>query len=174
MSDGTDSEFAAFYERLFDRVYNYARSRTGSSSLADEIASDTFSRAFRSWAKFDPRKGDRQTWLFSIAFRAVADHYRSEKRRPGTPIESVADLRDSAEGPSQALELAEERRRLGEALSRLDDREREIVSLRFFAGLTNRAIGELLGLSASNVAVLLFRSVRRMRVTISAVEADHG
>ena len=80
MSDKPTAKFSEFYAAWFDRVYNYARCRTGSAARADEIAADAFERAFRAWGKFDARRGNRRTWLFSIAFRSVADHYRSEKR----------------------------------------------------------------------------------------------
>jgi RNA polymerase sigma-70 factor (ECF subfamily) len=167
-------EFAAFYEQSFGRVYNYARHRTGSAARADEIVSDTFSRAFKSWSRFDEANGDRRTWLFSIAFRAVADHYRSEKRGVWSSLEEVPDPRDQEAGPAQLAEDQDEKRLLTAALAELEDEPREIVSLRFFGGMTNRAIAELMSLSESNVAVILFRAVRRMRKNFPGVEADHG
>jgi RNA polymerase sigma-70 factor (ECF subfamily) len=171
MSDKPTAEFAEFYSLWFDRVYNYARCRTGSETRADEIAADAFERAFRAWSKFDAKKGDRRTWLFSIAFRSVADHYRSEKRGFWSSLELTADPPDAARGPSKAAEEADEKRLLTAALNGLEEEAREIVSLRFFSGMTNRAIGDLLGLSESNVAVILFRSIRRMRRSLPALEA---
>ena len=171
MSESTGQDFADFYEQWFDRVYNYARHRTGSGVRADEIVSDTFSRVLQSWSRFDPEKGDRRTWLFSIAFRAVADHYRSEKRGVWSPLEQLPNAREPGGGPPQEFENAQNQRNLSAALQRLEDQQREIVSLRFFGGLTNRAIARLLGLTESNVAVILFRSVRRMRKNFPGVEA---
>lgn len=166
------AEFAAFYDEWFSRVYNYARHRTGSATRADEIVSETFTRVLKSWDRFDAGKGDRQTWLFSIAFRAVADHYRSEKRRAWFSLDGHKEK--SEDPPDSALESAQEQLRLLAALAGLSDQHREVVSLRFFGGMTNRAIAGLLGLSESNVAVILFRSVRLMRKDLSGVEADHG
>lgn len=171
MSDKPTAEFAEFYAAWFDRVYNYARGRTGSAVRADEIAADTFERAYRDWRRFDSARGDRRTWLFAIAFRSVADHYRSEKRGVWSSLELIADPPDAAQGPAKEAEAADERRRLLDALKTLDDEAREIVSLKFFSGLTNRAIGELLGLSESNVGVTLFRSIRKLRKNFPALEA---
>ncbi len=171
MSDKPTAEFAEFYTSWFDRVYNYARGRTGSAVRADEIAADTFERAFRAWGKFDANKGSRQTWLFTIAFRSVADHYRSEKPGVWTSLELTADPPDAARGPAKEAEASDEKRRLSDALKSLDDEAREIVSLKFFSGLTNRAIGDLLGLSESNVGVTLFRSIRKLRKNLPALEA---
>lgn len=171
MSDKPTVEFAEFYASWFDRVFNYARGRTGSATRADEIAADTFERAFRAWSKFDSRRGDRRTWLFTIAFRSVADHYRSEKPGVWTSLELTAEPPDAAKGPAKEAEAADEKRRLSDALKSLEDEAREVVSLRFFSGLTNRAIGDLLGLSESNVAVILFRSIRKLRKNFPALEA---
>lgn len=167
----SDTGFGRFYEQWFDRVYNYARHRTGSPVRADEIVSDTFARVLQSWDRYDAAKADRQTWLFSIAFRAVADHYRSESRRRQAPLEALPDPREPGGGPPHDAERAQQELQLANALAELEDQHREIVTLRFFAGMTNRAIARLLGISESNVAVILFRSIRKMRISLPGVEA---
>jgi RNA polymerase sigma factor (sigma-70 family) len=166
-------DFAQFYEQHYDRVYGYALHRAGSTTRADEIVSDAFSRALKSWDGYDPRKGDRQAWLFGIAFRCVADSFRASSRS-GAPLDSIPEPAGAEPGPAESAERAQELNRLGKALAGLEPQAREIVALRFFAGLTNRAIAGVLGLSESNVAVILFRSVRRMRKDFTGVEADHG
>ena len=167
-------EFSDFYEQWFDRVYTYARHRTGSPTRADEIASDTFSRVLKNWETFDPAKADRRTWLFYIAFRAVADNYRAQRAGVVQGLELAAEPQERGLGPPGEAERAQERRDLAAALAALDDKAREIVALRFYAGMTNRAIAKLLDLTESSVAVTLFRSVRRMRKNFTGVEADHG
>ncbi|TPW19743.1 MAG: RNA polymerase sigma-70 factor, ECF subfamily, partial [Elusimicrobia bacterium] len=102
LSTDAGREFSAFYREWFDRVYNYARNRTGSVTRADEIVSDTFNRVLDSWEQFDPLKGDRRTWLFSIAFRAVADHYRSETRRKWMTLGLASEPKEPP--PVQGLE----------------------------------------------------------------------
>lgn len=171
MNDSASRDFSDFYEQWFDRVYNYARHRTGSPVRADEIVSDTFSRVLQVWSRYDQARGDRQTWLFTIAFRAVADHYRLEKRRFWSPLELLPDPKEPGGGPPARAEQAQEQFQLAQALAQLDEQHREVVTLRFFAGMTNRAIAGLLGISESNVAVILFRSVRKMRKTLPGVEA---
>ena len=171
MSQDPGLDFGAFYEHWFDRVYNYARHRTGSAGRADEIVSDTFSRALKAWSKFDPNKGEASTWLFSIAFRAVADHYRSESRLLLSRLDESPEPAEAGPAPGQSLEDLQTRTELAKALQSLEEQPREIVALRFFAGMTNRAIGGLLGLSENNVAVILFRSVRKMRLSFPGVEA---
>lgn len=171
MTEETAPGFAQFYEEWFPKVYNYARHRTGSATRADEIVSETFSRALKSWPSFDPSKGDRRTWLFSIAFRSVADHYRSESRRGWFGLDFLLGLEPREQGPEKQLEQAAESDRIVSALGGLSEEHREIVSLKFFGGLTNRAIAQLMSLSESNVAVIVFRSVRLLRKNLAGVEA---
>ena len=177
MTEETAPGFAQFYEEWFPKVYNYARHRTGSATRADEVVSDTFSRALKSWSSFDPSKGERRTWLFSIAFRAVADHYRSESRRGWFGLDFLLGLepptrgRTLVLGEDKKLEQAAESDRIVSALGGLSEEHREIVSLKFFGGLTNRAIAGLMSLTESNVAVIVFRSVRLMRKNLAGVEA---
>ncbi len=172
MSVSANRDFGGFYEEWFDKVYNYARHRADSPTRADEIVADTFTRAFKSWSGFDPAKGDRRTWLFAIATRAVADHYRSERRRGWFSLGLFPEPREKG-GPAEDLESRQEHRRLMKAMDGLGDEAREIVSLRFFGGMTNRAIAELLSLTESNVAVILFRSIRKMRGSFPEAEAEH-
>lgn len=164
------AEFGAFYEQWFDRVYNYARNRTGSGTRADEIASDVWARVLDGWDGFDPRRGERRVWLFAIAFRSIADHYRSESRRRWSPLELFSD-RAQEPGPEQLAAGADEQARLAAALATLDERSREVVSLKFYGGLSNRDIAKLVGLGDSHVAVLLFRAVRVLRKDFPGVEA---
>ena len=171
MTENAEPGFAEFYEEWFPKVYNYARHRTGSATRADEIVSETFSRALKSWPGFDPEKGDRRTWLFSIAFRAVADHYRAEKRRGWFSLDFLIGPLGKEEGPERRFEDLQESERLMSLLDGLKEEHREIISLKLFGGMTNRVIARLLGLSESNVAVILFRSVRLMRKSSAGVEA---
>lgn len=171
MAEDAQQEFSDFYREWFARVYNYARHRTGSATRADEIAADTFHRALDAWGGFDPLKGDRRTWLFAIAFRAVADHYRGETRRRWLSLGLAKEPQEPP--PAAGLEAQEEHRLLAEALQALEPAHREVVTLKFFGGLTNRVIARMTGLSESNVAVILFRSVRRLREKLPGGEKGH-
>lgn len=171
MSKAAGQDFKNFYEEWFDRVYNYARHRTGSPTRADEIVSDTFTRVLSAWSRFDPGKGDRRSWLFSIAFRSVADHYRSEKRRGWFSLGLLSGRKEESEKPSEKSKGSEDQERLMASLGRLSDQHREIVSLKFFSGLNNRQIAKLTGLTEANVGIILFRSVRRMRKDFPGGEA---
>ena len=104
----------------------------------------------------------------------MADHYRSEKRRRWFSLGLLSGRKEETEKPGRDPGQGEEVERLMAALGRLSEVQREVVTLKFFSHMTNRAIAGLTGLSEANVAVMLFRCVRRMRKSLSGEEADHG
>ena len=82
-------------------------------------------------------------------------------------------MRDRASAtppPEEIAERDESRSELLEAVARLSERERELVALKFAAGLTHRTIAELTGLSEGNVGVILYRAVRRLRAVLAVEE----
>jgi len=129
--------FAEAAERNLDHVRRYLLVFTGDHALADDLAAETFERAFRRWRRYDPRRGPELPWLCGIARRVALDHFRAESRRrrreerfardPEGARELVgeareeakralAELRDLARGLRPSL-LAE--RGLGPALTAL-------------------------------------------------------
>ncbi len=156
-------DFSELYERYYTAVCGYARCRVEDAAAADDVVSRVFERALDGLARYDPRRGPLAAWLFTIARNAVADHYRALHGRIGVSIDA-ADLRPSLEPLAEdALARAEDRRALAAALARLDEREREILALKFGGGMTNCGIAAQLELGESHVAVLIYRAVRRLR-----------
>src|SRR6201993_5554620 len=64
-----------------DAVYRYLVYLTGDRSAAEDLTAETFEKAFRSWRRFDPRRGSPRTWLCRIARSVAVDWFRAESRR---------------------------------------------------------------------------------------------
>jgi RNA polymerase sigma-70 factor (ECF subfamily) len=159
-------QFIKLYDEFFRRVYNYIRYRCGDAVLADDMTALTFERALTRWADYDPDRGPFGAWLFTIARNMVNNHLRSEKERGWLSLEICDEHPDQANSPEENIILGEIQAELLEALSRLNERERDIIGLKFGACLTNRRIAEITGLSESNVGVILYRSVHRLKVIL--------
>src|SRR5471032_684627 len=86
-------DYARVFEDLFDRefeaVWRYIRRRIG-ADLADELAAETFARAYEGWSRFDPACGDARAWLFGIATNLLCRHARDERRRFATLAHELA------------------------------------------------------------------------------------
>jgi RNA polymerase sigma-70 factor (ECF subfamily) len=161
--------FAEQYGEYLPRVLNYVRLRVKGEDLAQELTAQTFERALSRLHTLRDR-GAFGGWLFRIARSIVAGHYR--RRRPVVSLENVGEqalLESTGEaGPEAQLVAFEEVEALKDALRLLSEREQEIIRLRFVAGLTNRAIAGMMGLREGNVAVILYRALRKLRKTLGA------
>jgi len=136
------------------------RLRVDDEALAQDLTAATFEQAL---VHLDQLRSPKAFggWLFRIARNELAGYYR--RRRTHVPLEAVADRPDDAPPVEAQAERNEELSRLLAAVRTLPEREQEIVGLKFLAGLNNRQIGQAMGLRAGNVAVILYRAIRRLR-----------
>ena len=141
-------------EPLIRRVYSYVAYRIGHGPEAEDITSETFARALRYRDTYDPSRGTPVTWLIGIARRCV--HEAAAQPR------SASDLPDSAE-PSDMAADADERLTVQEAVSRLGERDRELIALHYGADLTAKQIAQRLELGTGAVEVGLHRARSRLR-----------
>jgi RNA polymerase sigma-70 factor (ECF subfamily) len=156
----TEADFEALYRAELPRVYNFFRYRLGDDALAEDLTSETFEKAWRNRARYRRDLAAFSTWLFTIARRVAIDYYR--RPRPAQPLAELDKL-TVAESMEDLAQAHADRDRLSVLLARLTDRERELVALKYGAGLTNRAIAGLTGLSESNVGVILHRALQSLR-----------
>lgn len=141
-------------------MYNFFRYRFGDSQSVEDLTASTFEKAWRHRKKFHSELGQVSTWLFTIARNVATDHLRSARSEVPLDAHSTAGPERETE---DRVELNRDVQRLGSLLRFLSDRERELISLKYGAGLTNRAIAEITDLSESNVGTILHRTVQRLR-----------
>jgi RNA polymerase sigma-70 factor (ECF subfamily) len=153
-------QFEALYQRTFPRVYAYVASMLRDRSAAEEVTAQAFERAYRKRSSYRPGRGSPEAWLFGIARHAALDELRRLKRR--APLE--ADPEDlSALAPEDHAEGVVRRETVRAALSGLEPKDRDLVALKFQAGLSNAEIGRVLGMSESNVGTKLHRTMEKLR-----------
>jgi RNA polymerase sigma-70 factor (ECF subfamily) len=163
-------DFLALYDAYFQRVYNYTRYRCGDAHTADDLTAAIFERVFNHLEDYRAERGVFGAWLFVIARSVVSHHLRAEQADRWLPLDEANDYADGAPSPEESLIHSETQNGLLAALSKLDERERDLLSLKFAARLTNRRIAEITDLSESNVAVILYRAIHRLR---SILETSH-
>jgi RNA polymerase sigma factor (sigma-70 family) len=158
---GTEREtFAALYERTFPRVYAYVASLLRDRSAAEDVTAQAFERAYRKRSSYRPRRGSVEAWLFGIARNAALDELRRRKRRASLE----ADPEDTtAATADEHAELALRRDAVRAALATLDGHERDLLALKFSAGLSNAEIARVLGVSESNAGTRLHRTLTKLR-----------
>ena len=166
VATGTDTEtFAALYERTFPRVYAYVASLLRDRSAAEDVTAQAFERAYRRRATYRKRRGSHEAWLFGIARNAALDELRRRKRTAALVAEP-ADVAEEA-APDDAAEAALRRATVRTALAGLEPRERELVALKFQAGLDNAELASVLGVSVSNAGTQLHRVMTKLRKAVA-------
>jgi len=167
-------QFVQLYDEYFERVYRYARYRLENHISAEDMTALTFERALKYLEDFDQRRGSFGSWLFTIARNLINNHLRDERKRTYVSLDSYVDHPDKTASPEDAYLQNEAQAELLEAMSYLKARERDLLSLKFGASLTNRRIAEITGLSENNVGVIVFRALHRLRKILDDKSADEG
>jgi RNA polymerase sigma-70 factor (ECF subfamily) len=162
-----DADWDALYADQLPRVYNYFRYRVGDGAVAEDLTSLTFEKAWVARNRYRRDLGAFSTWLMTIARNVATDHYRRRRTRPldgpHAPLEAADHVAAGGDDPQERVEHREALERLSRLLGRLPDRDRELVSLKYGAELTNRAIAKHMNLTETNVGTLLHRLVQRLR-----------
>jgi RNA polymerase sigma-70 factor (ECF subfamily) len=157
--------FAALFERHFDRIHGYLRARLG-PFLADDLAAETFTRAFDARHRFDRSYADARPWLFAIANNLVREHRRGEMRRLRAlgrlPPPAAQPLTDEAAIPR--LDAAAGGARVVAALASLRAADRDALLLVAWGELTYEEAAR-----AADVPVGTIRSrIHRARSAVRA------
>ena len=160
---GARETFAHLYDEYLDKVYRYIQYRVNNMQVAEDLTSTVFEKALVNFDKFRDDRASFSTWIFSIARNVVIDHYRVNSKRQTIPLEELATQPSGERSPAEQLERKDERERLNLCLAGLSEEDREIIQLKFGVELNNRVIGEMLGLTESNVGTKLYRAVRKLR-----------
>jgi RNA polymerase sigma-70 factor (ECF subfamily) len=140
------------------RVYSYVAYRIGGGADAEDVTSEVMLRAVRYRTSYDPSKGKPLTWVLGIARTCVDDHLASRPPLPNDQPDVVA--------PGELETEAMDRMAVGGAVARLDERDRELIALRYGADLSTQQISEILGLSRNAVDVALHRTRDRLSVEL--------
>ncbi len=164
--DTAQVAFEALYRSSRDDLYAYVAGLLRDRSAAEEVTSQAFERAWRKRRQIDPERGPARAWLFGIARNAALDELRRRSRHGEMP-EDVADpaggpMAPRASGGDPAA-IAVQRTALRQAMDSLNGRERELVALKYFAGLSNAEIAKVIGTSESNAGTKLHRAIEKLR-----------
>ena len=155
-----EADWDALYELELPRIYNFFRYRVGDGPEAEDLTSVTFEKAWRARHRYRRDLASFRTWLFAIARNVAIDHFR--QKRDHAPLDEAEGMA-GGETPEDAAVRRSDAARLSHLLGLLPERERELLSLKYGAGLTNRAIARMTGLSESNVGTIVHRTVALLR-----------
>ena len=170
-AQGEPSAFGQLYDHYFPKVYSYLMYRVQDPQLADDLAAQAFERVLTRLDQYQPERGAFSTWLFAIVRNCLKKHWRRQKIRKLVPLDAIRDHPAAAPAVEEVVASNNQLAQLLPLIRALDERERNIIALKFGAGLSNRRIAEITGLTANHVGVLIYRTVRQLRDGLREEEA---
>jgi RNA polymerase sigma-70 factor (ECF subfamily) len=166
----TELQFTEIFETYYKRIFNYIAYRVSCRYTAEDLASLVFEKTLSKLTGYSREKAPLEVWLFAIARNVVNDYYRSQARHRLFPLEAIRELVSGKKEPEALILEGERSSRLNLALDTLSAKERNIIALKFGAGLKNTEIAQVTGITESNVGVILYRSMRKLKAEIGSVE----
>ncbi|MGH2729240.1 MAG: RNA polymerase sigma factor [Actinomycetota bacterium] len=165
MSSGDPEASAGFVRRYQARVFGLALAILGDPAAAEEVAQETFLRAWQHADSFDPRRGRVATWLLTIARNLAVDAIRLRRAEPLDPLTLVALCEQQAgnEHDDELLIAADESHRLRRALVDLPEEQKVALVQAAFFGRTAREISELERVPLGTVKTRIRTAVLKLR-----------
>lgn len=160
--------FEQLYTLYFHRVYGYVASRVGSPHDAEDVVSEIFLRVIKNLDQLrNQQQGSFAAWLFAIARHAIADYHRRNGRSENlislNGIEPLAaDLQPDLTRAHEDTDL------LYRLVIALPERQREVVTLRYYGGLRNYEIAAVLGIGEKSVAAYISRALNDLQARYAA------
>lgn len=154
--------FEALYDRWAVQVYQYFYYRTGDVAAAEDLTSQLFLSAYQSLPRYRHR-GHFAAWLFAIARNLVNKDYRKIQRQ--VPLEMAGEMRSSSDPPEE-FDRLDEIEYLKKLIDALPKNERELIRLRYAAGLTFAEMAIVLHKRKDAVKKSLYRLQARLQVLL--------
>jgi RNA polymerase sigma-70 factor (ECF subfamily) len=132
----------AFVRRFQRHVYGVALAVVGDAEIAEDVAQQTFERAWRRASSFNPERGSVRTWLTTIAHNLAIDSVRSRKPTPVDPTDLIRLLGPGQDEPDRHSERSESARELRLALGQLPIEQARAVVMAGIYGMTAQEVAD--------------------------------
>ncbi|MCA9822837.1 MAG: sigma-70 family RNA polymerase sigma factor [Dehalococcoidia bacterium] len=159
---GDREALTALYEFYFPRVFRYTVARLGNNEDAEDVTNEIFLKIIDNIGGFSWRGLPFGAWVFRIARNEIVSFVRRQKHRGGN-VQLVDTIEDDAPDFTGNIEMASTLQVVREAAEQLPEAQRQVIALRFGAGLTVKETASVLGKSENNVKVLQHKAVARLQ-----------
>ncbi len=159
---GDQDALSTLYTFYFPRVYRYVAGRVRSTQDAEDVTEEVFLRLVANLKRFEWRGLPFGAWVFRIARNEVVSHVRRQRRR-GVPAQLSETMPDERQDHVAAYELQATIEVVREATAKLPPAQRDVISLRFGAGLSVAETALALGKTQNNVKVLQHKAIAKLQ-----------
>jgi RNA polymerase sigma-70 factor (ECF subfamily) len=162
VGEGDRDAFDELYRRYARAVLGLALRRLGDRGRAEDAAQDAFAAIWRSAASFDRTRGGGAPWLYTVARNAIVDGLR----RSPEPVAEAQDEPSGERGPSEQAEQAWVAWRVHRALETLPERERPVIELAYWGGLSQAEIADFLQIPLGTVKTRTRSALARLAAAL--------
>jgi len=159
--DGDAEAFGQLFDHYSEPVYRYIASRVQRPADAEDLTQIVFVKALEALPRYEPRGIPFGGWLFRLARNTVIDHVRT--RHDHAELDELTDRSTGERGPEELVLTKQEIESVGRALGALTDEQRDVIALRFFAGLSTREAAAAMGKREGTIRGLQFRAIGALR-----------
>jgi len=166
---GDPAAFRALVARKLGRILALAHRMLGDAVEAEDVAQETFLRAWKQAATWRPGAAKFDTWLHRVALNLCYDRLRRRRERTS---DSLPELEDPGPGPDRGLQAADVGSRVNASLQTLPARQREAIVLCHYQELGNIEAAALMQVSVEALESLLSRGRRALRAALADLLDD--
>jgi len=164
---GDQKAFGILYERYTTLVFSLAVKIAGSHETAEDITLDVFTQIWKNAKKYHPEKGSVKGWIASLARYRSIDTLRRRKVRSDINRPQWSDVQleklPSNDNTGEALELAETRKKVSNAIAKLPEDQQEVLAMAYFKGYTHRQIAEVLNEPLGTIKTRIRLGIQKLR-----------
>ncbi|OGL94779.1 hypothetical protein A2348_04455 [Candidatus Uhrbacteria bacterium RIFOXYB12_FULL_58_10] len=172
--------FGRLYDRYYRPVFGFLLSRTHNVEVAKDLCSETFFQALKNIRRYEPRGKPFKSWLFAIAVAQLGTYFRSRKRYLPVAIDEAPELVANEDYRPDVVMLASEddadmrqqTYRLRKYLRKLNQKQQNIISMRFFSKMTVPEIAATVKMKEGTVKSHIHRSLKKLRVLMTESTAN--
>jgi len=159
---GSEAALSELYTLYFPRVYRYILARTGNSYDAEDLTEEVFMKVLEAIGRFEWREAPFSAWLFRIAHNAVISQRRKDGAR-GRSAPLTDGLALDHAGPDELVETRLALRGIMDAAQKLPEAQRQVIALRFGAGLSVAETARAMNKGEGNVKVIQHKAIAKLR-----------
>ena len=171
--EGNAAAFAGLYEHFFDRIFRYVAFKAGSPVEAEDITGNVFVKMLESIDSFRWQGHPFSSWLFRIAHNMVVDHFRRQARKKTVPLDAAQGVPGTSSADlHRQVEVSMAIQEVHGAMEGLTSLQREVISLRFAAGLSVSETARAVRKKENAVKALQHAGLKKLRRLVSPERED--
>jgi RNA polymerase sigma-70 factor (ECF subfamily) len=166
---GDAEAFGTLFDQYGEPVYRFIASRVRSPADAEDLTQTVFVKALEALPRYEARGVPFGGWLFRLARNTVIDHVRT--RHDHADLDTLLERATADRGPDELTITRHQIEAMSKALELLTDEQRDVIALRFFAGLSARDAAVAMGKQEGTIRGLQFRAIAALRRELGLGEA---